>query len=186
MAARPPRTMNLVPLWHNGRSVVNARWALRDADSVGAKVRLAGRLRVVNDGRMVIGDRVQIFSTIATTEFVTGPDGTLEIGERSFVNSGCAFGATLLVRIGANCQIGPHTMIMDNDFHRIEPERRLERPESKPVILEDNVWIGARAILLPGVTVGAGSCIGAGSVVTRDVPPRTFAAGVPARFVSEL
>lgn len=178
--------MNLALLWNNGRSAVNARWGLRAADSVGSRVRLAGRPRVVNEGHMVIGQRVQIFSTIATTELVTGPEGTLEIGERTFVNSGCSFGAQLLVRIGPNCQIGPHTMILDNDYHRVEPEHRLERPESRPVILEENVWIGARAIILPGVTIGTGSCIGAGSVVTRDVPPRTFAAGVPARPVSAL
>lgn len=178
--------MNLALLWNNGRSTINARWGLRAADSVGARVRLAGRARIVNEGTMIIGERVQIFSALATTELVTGPEGTLEIGDRTFVNSGCSFGALKLVRIGPNCQIGPHTMILDNDFHRIEPERRLERPESRPVILEENVWIGARAIILPGVTIGAGSCIGAGSVVTRDVPPRTFAAGVPARPVSEL
>ena len=178
--------MNLVLYWHHGRSAVNARWALRKADSVGARVRLAGRMRVVNKGRMVVGQRVQIVSTVATTEFATGPDGTLEIGDRTYINYGCSFSAEQLVHIGANCQIGPHTMILDNDFHRIEPERRLELPESKPVILEDNVWIGARAILLPGVTVGVGSCVGAGSVVTRDVPPRTFAAGIPARIISEL
>jgi maltose O-acetyltransferase len=178
--------MNLTLLWNNGLSAINARWGLRAADSIGARVRLAGRARVVNEGRMVIGQRVQIVSTIATTELVTGPEGTLDIGDRTFVNNGCSFGARQLVRIGPDCQIGPHVMILDNDYHRIEPERRLERPESRPVVLEENVWIGARAIILPGVTIGAGSCVGAGSVVRRDVPPRTFVAGVPAREVRSL
>lgn len=178
--------MDLTLLWNNGRSAINARWGLRAADSLGHRVRLAGRPRVVNEGRMVIGDRVQIFSTIATTELVTGPDGTLEIGERTFVNSGCSFAALRLVHIGPDCQIGPHTMILDNDFHRLEPERRLEVPESRPVVLEHDVWIGARAIILPGVTIAAGSCVGAGSVVTRDVSARTFVAGVPARAVRAL
>ena len=59
---------------------------------------------------------------------------------------------------------------MDNDFHRIEPERRLEWPESKPIIIEDNVWLGARVIVLAGVTIGDDSCIGAGSVVNRRHP----------------
>jgi acetyltransferase-like isoleucine patch superfamily enzyme len=178
--------MDLTLLWNNGRSALNARWGLRAADSVGARVRLSGRPRIVNEGRMLIGDRVQIYSTIATTELATGPEGTLEIGDRTFVNSGCSFGALRLVHIGPDCQIGPHTMILDNDYHRLEPERRLERPESRPVVLEENVWIGARAIILPGVTIGAGSCVGAGSVVTRDVPARTFVAGAPARAVRTL
>ena len=77
-------------------------------------------------------------------------------------------------------------MMLDNDFHRVEPERRLERPPSKPIIVEDNVWIGARVIVMAGVTVGEDSCVGAGSVVTSDVPPRTLAAGVPARVIREL
>ena len=173
-------------VWDNGRSVVHARWYLRHADEVGTRVRLAGRPAVTNLGRMVIGERVQLVSTIATLELVADEGGLLEIGERTLVNFGCSLVATKLVRIGAHCHIGPYTMMLDNDFHRVEPERRLERPPSKPIIVEDNVWIGARVILMSGVTVGKDSCIGAGSVVTSDVPPRTLAAGVPARVIREL
>ena len=57
---------------------------------------------------------------------------------------------------------------------------------SGPIILEENVWLGARVIVLRGVTVGAGSVIGAGSVVTRDIPPRSVAAGLPARVIRAL
>jgi maltose O-acetyltransferase len=75
---------------------------------------------------------------------------------------------------------------MDNDFHRMEPERRLERPESRPIAIEDNVWLGARVTVLGGVTIGEGSCVAAGSVVIDDVPPRSLAAGVPARVIRTL
>jgi maltose O-acetyltransferase len=75
---------------------------------------------------------------------------------------------------------------MDNDFHRLEPERRNERPESKPIVLEDNVWLGGRVIVLAGVTIGEDSVIGAGSVVTSDIPPKVIAAGVPARVIRGL
>jgi acetyltransferase-like isoleucine patch superfamily enzyme len=173
-------------VWDNGRAVLNARWALRRADSVGARVRLRGRPAVTNNGRMVIGPNVQLVSTIATLELVTEPDGLLEVGERTLVNFGCSLVATELVRIGARCHIGPHSMLLDNQYHRVEPERRLERPPSEPIIVGDNVWIGARSILLPGVTVGNDSCIGAGSVVTSDVAPRTLVAGVPARVIRGL
>jgi acetyltransferase-like isoleucine patch superfamily enzyme len=62
----------------------------------------------------------------------------------------------------------------------------LERPASEPIIVEDNVWIGARSILLPGVTIGRDSCVGAGSVVTTSVEPRMLVAGVPARPIRAL
>jgi acetyltransferase-like isoleucine patch superfamily enzyme len=173
-------------VWDNGRAVINARWSLRHADHVGTRVRVRGRPAVTNLGRMVIGERVQLVSTIATLELVADEGGLLDIGERTLVNFGSSLVATELVRIGAHCHIGPYTMMLDNDFHRIEPERRLERPPSKPIVVEDNVWIGARVIVLAGVTVGQDSCVGAGSVVTSDVPPRTLVAGVPARVLREL
>jgi maltose O-acetyltransferase len=77
-------------------------------------------------------------------------------------------------------------MIMDNNFHRLEPERRLETPPSAPVHLGENVWLGGRVIVLPGVTIGDHSVVAAGSVVTHDVPERTIVAGVPARIVRTL
>ena len=173
-------------VWDNGRAVVNARWYLRHADHVGTRVRLRGRPVVRNRGRMIIGERVQLVSTIATLELVADEGGLLQIGERSLVNFGCSLVATELVRIGAHCHIGPYTLIQDNDFHRLEPERRLEIPPSEPIVVEDNVWIGARVIVMGGVTVGQDSCVGAGSIVTKHVPRRTLVAGVPARVIREL
>jgi maltose O-acetyltransferase len=172
--------------WHNSRAVLNARWRLRRADYVGTRVRLRGKPVVTNQGRMMIGDRVQLVSTLATLELVAAEGGTLEIGERTLVNFGCSLVATEHVAIGARCHVGPYTMMLDNDFHRIEPERRLERPPSAPIIVEDNVWIGARVIVMSGVTIGEDSCVGAGSVVTKDVPRRTLVAGVPARTIRAL
>ena len=110
----------------------------------------------------------------------------MEIGERTLVNFGCSLVATKLVHIGAHCHIGPYTMMQDNEFHRVEPERRLEVPPSEPIVVEDNVWIGARVIVMAGVTIGQDSCVGAGAVVTSDVPKRTLVAGVPARKIREL
>jgi maltose O-acetyltransferase len=173
-------------VWDNGKDVARARWYLRHADELGTRVRLRGRPAVSNEGRMVIGERVQLVSTIATLELVASDGGLLEIGPRTLVNFGCSLVATKLVRIGAHCHIGPYTMMLDNDFHRVEPERRLELPDSKAIIIEENVWIGARVIVMAGVTVGKDSCVGAGSVVTSNVPPRTLVAGVPAKVIREL
>jgi acetyltransferase-like isoleucine patch superfamily enzyme len=173
-------------LWSDGRAVVTARWYLRRASSVGSRVRLRGRPIVVNQGRMLIGSRVQLVSTAAKLELVTLPGGTLDVGERTLINYGGSIAAAESIRIGARCLIGTHAIIMDNDFHRIEPERRLERPESRPIAIEDNVWLGARVTVLGGVTIGEGSCVAAGSVVIDDVPPRSLAAGVPARVIRTL
>jgi maltose O-acetyltransferase len=76
--------------------------------------------------------------------------------------------------------------MMDNDFHRLEPERRDEIPPSAPIVLEEGVWLGVRVIVLRGVTIGAGSVVGAGSIVVRDVPPRSLAAGAPAKVIRTL
>jgi maltose O-acetyltransferase len=173
-------------IWQNGWAVLRARYYLRQATSVGPKVRLWGRPSIHNAGRIIIGDRARLVSTIATLELVAGRDGTVEIGEGAFINYGCSIAASQLVRIGPHCSIGTYVIMMDNDFHRLEPERRNERPESLPIILEENVWLGARVIVLRGVTIGAGSAIGAGSVVTRDIPPRSLAVGVPAKVIRTL
>ena len=178
--------MKLSNLWKNIWSVIRARWYLRCADSIGDRVRVWGRLSAENrKGEFKIGNRVRIVSTITKTELVAS-GGLLDIGDNTFINYGCSLAATKLVRIGANCNIGTYAIMMDNDFHRLEPERRNERSDSAPIILEDNVWLGARVTVLRGVTIGEGSVIGAGSVVTKDIPPRSVAVGIPAKVIKEL
>jgi maltose O-acetyltransferase len=163
-------------------AVLRARWFLRGAD-VGTRVRLNGRPTVVTRGTLRIRDRVKLISTVATLELVADEGGVLDIGERCFVNFGCSIVAQSRVEIGARTLIGPHCMIMDTGFHRLEPDRRLERPEPQPITIGENVWLGARVIVLPGVTIGRDSVIGIGSVVTHDIPPGSVAVGVPARVV---
>ena len=174
-------------VWNDVKAVLAAKWYLRRATWVRGRGCGSGAGRSsTNQGRLLIGSRVQLVSTAATLELVVLPGGTLEVGDRTLLNYGGSIAAAESVRIGARCLIGTHAIIMDNDFHRIEPERRLEWPPSKPITIEDNVWIGARVIVLGGVTIGEGSCIAAGSVVIEDVPPRSLAAGVPAKVIRVL
>jgi len=133
-----------------------------------------------------VGDNVRMVSTIATIELAVGAGGLLELGNGVYVNYGCSIAATQSVRIGANCSLGSHCMLMDNDFHSLEPERRHEMPPSAPIVLEPDVWLGVRVLVLRGVTIGARSVVGAGSVVTRDIPPRSLAAGVPAKVIRSI
>ena len=172
--------------WDDARAVVRARWYLRDAEHVGARVRLRGRPHVSVDGRLLIHERVQLVSTVAALELAVGDGATLEIGARSLVNFGTSLVALDRVTIGPRCLIGTHCLVMDTGFHELDPDRRLDRPAPRPVTIGENVWLGARVIVMPGVTIGDDSAVGAGSVVTHDVPPRTLVAGVPASVIRAL
>jgi maltose O-acetyltransferase len=100
------------------------------------------------------------------------------IGSYSRINRNCTLDARGPLRIGSNVSISPEVMIL-TAFHRIEdPEFRVE---TRPVVIEDHVWIGSRATILSGVTLGRGSVVAAGAVVTRDVAPLEIVGGVPAR-----
>ena len=173
-------------IWNDGRSVLRARWFLRKATVLGPRIRTSAGLRVVNHGRLVVGERVRFDSLLATIELNVGEGAELVIGENSFINSGCSIGATSSIRIGSDALFGPGCIVMDNAFHHVEPELRLERPPSAPVTIGCNVWLGARVIVLPGVAIGDHACVAAGSVVTKDVPARTLAGGVPARPIKSL
>jgi acetyltransferase-like isoleucine patch superfamily enzyme len=160
---------------------LNARVQLRSAEFSGHRVTLRGRAAISNEGKITLGDRVRLVSTVAKLELATLPGGHLEIGNNVFINYGCSVASSNHVKIGDDCLIGAHVTIMDTDFHRVEDKSW--DTEGVPIIIEDRVWIGNRAIVLKGVRLGHDSVVAAGSVVTKDVPPRTVVAGVPARVV---
>lgn len=110
----------------------------------------------------------------------------VELGRNVWFNTGCVLLDTCRIVIGDFAKIGPGVHIY-TVVHPMNPdERRTGAEWGKPVTIGRDVWIGGRAVVCPGVTIGEGSVIGAGSVVTRDIPARVFAAGNPARVVREL
>lgn len=110
----------------------------------------------------------------------------VHIGADTFLNYDCVLLDVCEIRIGARCQFGPRVQIL-TATHPLDPAQRAAGWESgAPVTVGDDVWIGAGAIILPGITIGEGSVIGAGSVVTRDVPARTVVAGNPARVLRSV
>ncbi|HEX6777012.1 MAG TPA: acyltransferase [Ktedonobacterales bacterium] len=173
----------LAALRQPGRAwpLLRAKWALRHCDRVGPWPRLFGRVMVKNHGRITIGERLLMYGGTVRGELVTAPGGGIEIGNQVFINYGVSISAHTLVKIGNRCQIGNYSLLMDNDYHQAGEKTMLGH--SRPIILEDDVWLGARVIILKGVTIGQGAVIGAGSVVTRDIPPRSVAVGQPARVV---
>jgi len=113
-----------------------------------------------------------------------GGQGHIHFGSYCIVAPGVRIRSAIGVDIGDGCMLAEGVLITDADwhdnYHRIYPGKRA------PVVLEDNVWIGDRATLCKGVRIGENSIVGAGAVVTRDVPKNAIAAGNPAKQVAEL
>ena len=110
----------------------------------------------------------------------------ISIGDRTFINYDCVMldGATL--EIGADCQIAPRVQLV-TATHPLEAQPRRDKWESvAPVVIGDNVWLGAGVIVCPGVTIGDDTVVAAGGVVTKDLPAGVLAAGVPATVKREI
>ncbi|MFJ4710687.1 sugar O-acetyltransferase [Streptomyces sp. NPDC088785] len=110
----------------------------------------------------------------------------ISIGARTFINSGAVLLDVAPIRIGEDVQIGPNVQLL-TPTHPIEAEpRRAKWEAARPITIGDNVWLGGGVIVCPGVTIGANTVVGAGSVVTRDLPADVVAVGNPARVVRGL
>lgn len=109
------------------------------------------------------------------------------------IGDGCGFSGTVIgcaekIEIGKNLLCGANTTITDFDWHNTDPSQRHGHicNKSKPIIIEDNVWLGLNVIVLKGVTIGTNSVIAAGSIVTSDIPANVIAAGQPAKPIKIL
>ncbi len=108
------------------------------------------------------------------------------IGARTFVNFGLVALDVGSITIGDDVQIGPNVQLL-TPTHPLDPElRRAKWEAAAPITIEDNTWLGGGVIVCPGVTIGANTVVGAGSVVTRDLAPNVLAVGTPARVVRSL
>ena len=166
------------------QELVTARLHLRRVTTLGRRPRTLGRPRLINDGSLVIGDDIMIRSVVVPAELATSHRGSLVIGDNVSINYGTSIYAERSIIIGDRVRIGPYVSITDTDFH--DAHDRNLRPDGSPVVLEDDVWIGTRALVLKGVRIGRGAIVAAGAVVTRDVAPYSVVAGVPAACVSHL
>jgi acetyltransferase-like isoleucine patch superfamily enzyme len=173
-------------LFRTALHLARARLYLRRCEC-GQYVRVMGGrpiLRFAPGGRMIFGERVRVNCEITPVDLAVGPGARLVVGKRTFLNYGCLIGATELIQIGERCLVGNYVSIVDNNYHDLVQRDRM--PAARAVIIEDDVWLGLRAIVLPGVHIGRGAVVGAGSVVSDDVPPWTVVAGNPARAVRRL
>ncbi|MGH7280133.1 MAG: acyltransferase [Polyangiaceae bacterium] len=151
-----------------GVGVVRARVLFRDCEC-GELVNAMGHVRVTADGKIRLGDRVQLSAGMFATELTCHPGAELSIGARTLLSYGVTVEATDRVRIGERCMFGSMVCIRDSGPRG-----------SAPIHIGDDVWVAHGAIVQPGVTIGNASVVGAGSVVRDDVPPYSLATGNPA------
>ncbi len=109
----------------------------------------------------------------------------IHIGDNFHADYNCTMLDVAEIHIGDNCLIGPDVGIYTAG-HRLEPEGRVLDGYGIPISIGNNVWIGGHSVILPGVTIGDGAVIAAGSVVTKSVSPRTLVAGNPAKIKKEI
>ena len=147
----------------------------------GRRCKLFGRLKIDNRGFLSIGDR---FSIIGRVRLTSEPGARFTIGNSVFINDGSTLESRHRIEIGHRVLIGCDVRVMDTDYHDLIDHTKPGK--CAPVIIEDDAWIGARCLVLKGVTIGKGAVVAAGSVVTGDVPPQTLFGGNPARFIKRL
>lgn len=160
----------LVASRNRARDLCQALNATREADS-------EGRRRILKDLFGAGGDSVWM-----QPPFFCDYGSNIHLGERVFFNFNCVVLDVCTVRIGSFTLFGPGVQIY-TPLHPLDAELRRHQEYGKPVEIGSDVWVGGGAIILPGVRIGARAVIGAGSVVTRDVPEGAFAAGNPCRVI---
>lgn len=161
-------------------------------ESIGRGLRMEQLPYLTGRGRLVVGDRVRLSGRPSFTfgnRLHEMP--MIVLGEGTFIGHECSIRASDSVRIGRHCLLAGGVIVTDYDGHPLDAKRRrLGEPtpseQVRPVTIGDDVWIGQRAIILKGVTIGSRSVIGAGAVVVRDIPPDCVAGGNPARVVRNL
>ncbi len=131
----------------------------------------------------IIGVKIDDSTTIFTP-FHTNFGKHIQLGKNVFINHACTFLDLGGIIIEDDVLIGPKVSIITEN-HPVNPNER-KMLDLKSVMIKRNAWIGANAIILPGVTIGENSVVAAGSVVTKDVPPNYCAAGIPAKIVKKI
>jgi len=167
-----------------GAQLLRGRTALKDCDRVGVNARVAGRMKVENHGSIHIGDHVNINSSWVPTELIAGHEGRIDIGDDVLINFGTVIAAGSAVTIGSGSMIGPHCIISDVDIPEAAAE--LAADDAKPIVIGKDVWLAGRVTVRPGVTIGNGAVVVAGSIVETDIPENAMAIGIPARLLPKL
>jgi maltose O-acetyltransferase len=159
------------------------RAKLSRVETSGKRWKLDGRIMLTFRGEAAIGERFSAYGRRTPVVIKVERGGKLSVGSNLRMNFGTTIEVFREVRIGNDLMMGPNSTILDHSRHEIEPGAFLYKG---PIIIGNNVWISANAMVLPGASIGDGSVIGANSVVTSEIPPNCLAVGTPARVVRKL
>lgn len=183
----PPREIAR-RIWRSGVAMVAAQQYLRGCDSVGARARIVGHPLIANHGTMMIGDDLTLNCTVAPVQMVSEAGGKLVIGDGVSLNFGVVITSRLFVHLGDRVRVGPFGIIADTDvpLPDMDALRAARLVRTAPVVIKNDVWLGARVTVLAGSCIGEGSVIGAGSVVVGDIPAGVIASGNPARVIRQI
>ncbi|RQU31798.1 sugar O-acetyltransferase [Burkholderia cenocepacia] len=132
----------------------------------------------------LIGTQVDDGFTLIPPFYATGGTG-MKVGRNVFVNQNCTFYDLGGLEIGDDVMIGPNVSLITSG-HPVEPSRRRDCVVAKPIVIGRNVWIGAGATIIGGVTIGENAVVAAAAVVTRNVPPNTLVGGNPAKIIRSI
>jgi len=160
--------------------------------SVGSRFQMEQLPYLVGDGNITVGSGVRLSgkSSIAFSNRYPWGKPTIHIGDGTFIGHGCEFSVAKSIQIGARCLLAGGVQVRDHDGHPLDARLRsagepAPRDRVKPVIIGDDVWIGANASILKGVTIGPRVIVAAHAVVTHDVPPDRIIGGNPARLLAQ-
>ncbi len=155
----------------------------KKCDKIGQNLKIKGSVIFSGQGKLNCGDNLLIRSPkFNPVRIHIEKSSNLTLGNQVFLNFGVHLSCSKEIRIGNHVDFGEDCLIIDNDFHSLDNSK----PKVEPILINDNVWIASRVIILKGVSIGEGSVIGAGSVITKSIPAKSFAAGNPARIIKNL
>jgi len=146
-------------------------------------MRITGNIIVSGGGNITCGNDLLIRSEkFIPVKIHVAANAKLSMGSKVFLNNRVHISCSEKIEIGTHVDIADECLIIDNDFHGVGDNP----PKKAPIVIEDNVWLATRVIVLKGVTIGKGSVIAAGSIVLKSIPPNSFAAGVPAKVIRSI
>lgn len=170
--------MRIYDVFSNSIMVLRGIFKSTKLNKSGNLLRCEKGVRIMKrDGSISVGNKVLLHRYVKLSAY----GGKIDIGNNTYIGDRTEIHSGESITIGNNVNISWDCNILDRDYHGFESEKEI----TKSVTICDNVWIGCRSIILKGVTIGEGSVVAAGSVVTKDVPPKCLVGGNPAKVIKE-
>lgn len=158
-----------------------AWWRMRGAN-LGRKSRIGSGCKIVRPWRLTTGERLQLEHKAYIK--IVSEVASVQLGSEVFIGFGAELDISDSLQLGNHVLLAPGCFITDhNHRHGVHDRIAAQGCKSSPVVIEDDVWLGANAVVLPGIRIGRGAIVGANAVVTHDVEPMAIVAGAPARVI---